>query len=200
MTVSSAVIVGSKASDQDKGRLITMWVALGEPSAAIFVPVFPYAGRPPAVLDDFFLSINAKRRLVYDYETDTQYPIDNIDPISPYTRLRNYDHSIDLSALFGGNYYGEGGLQAYNFAIEEELYKAYQSQVNDWREDTDQITPDTLAGWQAEKAVWAVEEYVKSDPTVVTYEAEDDHVCSATTGQKIRLDEYDDGEQVDEWA
>jgi len=171
VTVSSVVIVGSKAGDQDEGKLTTMWVALGEPSVAIFVPVFPYAGQPPAVLDDFFLSINAKRRLVYDYERDIRgYPIDNIDPISPYTRLRNYDHSIDLSALFGGNYYGEGGLQAYNFAIEEELYTAYQSQMDKWRELTaDQITPGMLADWQATRISSAVEEYVKSDPTIVVW-------------------------------
>jgi hypothetical protein len=171
VTVSSVVIVGSKAGDRDEGRLTTMWVALGEPSVAIFVPVFPYAGEPPAVLDDFFLSVNAKRRLVYDYGTDGKYPVDNIDPISPYIHLRNADHSIDLSALFGGNYYGEGGLQAYNFAIEDWLFKAYSATVGQLREGpiTD-ITPFTLTTRQEEWAAWAVEAYVKSDPTVVISE------------------------------
>jgi hypothetical protein len=170
VTVSSAVIVGSKAGDQDEGRLTTMWVALGEPSVAIFVPVFPYAGRPPAVLDDFFLSINAKRRLVYGYETDGKYPVDNMDHGSPYTRLRNVDHSIDLSALFGGNYYGEGGLQAYNFAIEERLFGEYSKVMDRWRGSL--ITPFTLTTWQEEWVGWAAEKYVKSDPTVNVYEAE----------------------------
>ena len=202
VTVSSAVIVGSKPGDQDEGRLTTLWVALGEPSVAIFVPVFPYAGQPPAALDDFFLSVNAKRRLVYDYETDADgYPIDNITVISPYNHLRNYDHSINLAALFGGNYYGEGGLQAYNFAIEEELYKRYEAKMDVWRNLTaDKITPTMLADWQEEQSAWAVGEYVKSDPTVATYEAEDGRVCSATTGTKVQLDEYTNGERVDEWA
>jgi len=200
VTVSSAVIVGSKAGDQDEGKLTTMWVALGEPSVAIFVPVFPYAGQPPAVLDDFFLALNAKRRLVYDYEVDDQgYPIDSIHSTSRYNGWRNFDHALDLSALFGGNYYGEGGLQAYNFVIEEELYEAYKAQMDDWRElAAEQIMPAMLSAWQEEKAVWATGEYVKSDPTVATYEAEVD--CSATTGEVVQLDEYDDGEQVDEWA
>jgi hypothetical protein len=176
VTVSSAVIVGRKAEDQDEGKLTTMWVALGEPSVAIFVPVFPYAGQPPAVLNDFFLSVNAKRRLVYDYETDADgYPVDNIDDTSCYTRLRNYDHSIDLSALFGGNYYGEGGLQAYNFAIEEQLFREYSTAMGDWRTWTaTQITPLELASWQETQIISAVEEYVWSDPIVVVYEAETD--------------------------
>jgi hypothetical protein len=188
VTVSSAVIVGSKADDQDEGRLTTMWVALGEPSVAIFVPIFPYAGQPPAVLDDFFLSVNAKRRLVYDYETDAQgYPIDNIDTTYPYTRLRNADRSIDLSALFGGNYYGEGGLQAYNFAIEEQLFGAYSETMDTWRAlPATDITPARLANWQETWTTWAAEEYVKSDPTVVVYEAETDF--GHTSGQTITLD------------
>jgi hypothetical protein len=172
VTVSSVVIVGSKAGDKDLGRLTTMWVALGEPSVAIFVPVFPYAGKPPGVLDDFFLSVNAKRRLVYDYGEDTDgYPVDNIDAESPYSSLRNADHSIDLSALFGGNYYGEGGLQAYNFAIEDWLFKAHSATVGQLREGpiTD-ITPFTLTTRQEEWATWAFEAYVNSDPTIVVSE------------------------------
>jgi hypothetical protein len=176
VTVSSAVIVGSKEGDQDEGRLTTMWVALGEPSVAVFVPIFPYAGEPPAVLEDFFLSANAKRRLVYDYGTDADgYPVDNIDPISPYTHLRNADHSIDLSPLFGGNYYGEGGLQAYNFVIEDRLFEAYSDTVDAWRAlNATQITSSMLASWQVARAGWAVDEYVKSDPTSVVYQAETD--------------------------
>ncbi|MFC1975281.1 PKD domain-containing protein [Chloroflexota bacterium] len=189
VTVSSAVIVGSKAGDQDEGRLTTMWVALGEPSVAIFVPVFPYAGKLPAILDNFFLSINAKRRLVYNYEKDTDgYPVDNIDSASPYSRWRNADHSIDLSALFGGNYYGEGGVQAYNFVIEEELYRRYEAQMDEWRKlPADQITPAMLADWQETQAAWAVEEYVKSDPTVAVYQAETDF--NVTSGQVINLND-----------
>ncbi len=183
VTVSSVVIVGSRPGDQDGGRLTTMWVALGEPSVAIFVPVFPYAGKPPAALDDFFLSVNAKRRLVYDYETDAEgYPVDDIEVTSPYTRLRNAGHAIDLSALFGGNYYGEGGIQARNFAIEEQLFRVYSETLAYWRTlPITAITPLTLTAWQEYWVNWAIEEYVKSDPTVVVYEAETD--LGHTSGQ-----------------
>ena len=56
-----------------------------------------------------------------------------------------------------------------------------------------------LARWQGAKAAWVVEGYVKIDPTVTTYEAEDDGTFSATTGEQVRIFYRAHASQSDTW-
>ena len=119
VTVSSAVAIGTLASEPYQGKLTAMWVALGEPAVTVFVPVFPFAGAPPTVLDDMYVHSNTKRHLVYSYTSDES---------TGYSSGRNEDHSIDTVALAGQNgYYGDGGIQAPIFKNERCAYMWFDS-------------------------------------------------------------------------
>ena len=114
VTVSSAVAIGSKIGDPYDGKLTALWVALGEPAVSIFIPVFPFAGDPPAVLDDMWVYTNQKRHQVYAYDDDDS---------SGYSAGRNQVHSIDTYALAGvSGYYGDAGIQATVFKNERCAY------------------------------------------------------------------------------
>lgn len=52
---------------------------------------------------------NQKRKQVYSYTNDDS---------CGQSCGRNIDHSIDINALSGDGYYGEGGIQRYAFGIE----------------------------------------------------------------------------------
>ncbi|TDE14335.1 hypothetical protein [Jiangella asiatica] len=148
------VSVGAKPGDPYDGRLTTIWVALGEPSVSVFVPVFPFAGTVPDELADMYLASNAKRHLVYDY-TD--------DAACGYSCGRNVDHSIDVDALVGaGGYYGEGGIQKYTFGIENWAFDQYDAFMADLRTGTRteaQLRADMIA-WQEDIAAVIKSHYV----------------------------------------
>ncbi|CAL9656379.1 hypothetical protein SUDANB95_06776 [Actinosynnema sp. ALI-1.44] len=142
------VITGSKPGDPYEGKLTTMWVALGEPTVSVFVPLFPYAGTPPAALNDMYLEINKKRKLVYDYSSDDS---------CGYSCGRNADHSIDPVALTGGDsagYYGEGGIQKYAFAIENWAYGEYDKFISELRNGnlSDSQLKQKMTAWQEHMA------------------------------------------------
>ncbi|MFI0417356.1 hypothetical protein [Spongiactinospora sp. 9N601] len=152
------VITGSKIGDPYEGKLTTMWVALGEPTVSVFVPLFPYAGTTPAELSDMYLATNAKRHLVYDYTDDDS---------CGYSCGRNADHTIDTKALAGDEadgegYYGEGGIQKYAFGIENWAFDRYDAFIADLRKGTrtpQQLKAD-LAAWQASIARTVKTHYV----------------------------------------
>ena len=86
-----------------------MWVALGEPTVSVFVPIFPYTNTWPSSLAIMYQASNQKRKQVYSYTNDDS---------CGQSCGRNVDHSIDINALSGDGYYGEGGIQRYAFGIE----------------------------------------------------------------------------------
>ncbi|MBD1378939.1 C45 family peptidase [Metabacillus arenae] len=135
------VLTGSKIDDPYDGKLTTMWVALGEPTVSIFVPLFPYAGKPPIELNDMYQKINEKRKQVYHYTNDEA---------CGYSCGRNEIHEIDIQALTGGKYYGEGGIQEYTFGIENWAFDQYDSFIEDLRNgDRDHETLKAeMAAWQ----------------------------------------------------
>lgn len=136
-----AVLNGTKIGDPYDGKLTTVWMALGEPTVSIFVPVFPFAGTPPPQLVLMHQFSNIKRHQVYDYTNDDS---------CGYSCGRNVDHSIDINALTGGRYYGEGGIQKYTFGIENWAFNRYDEFMADlrtgWRSEA-QLKSD-LAAWQ----------------------------------------------------
>ncbi|SHJ73476.1 C45 family peptidase [Paramaledivibacter caminithermalis] len=143
-TTFSVVITGSKASDSDDGKLITMWLAQGEPSHTIFIPIFPFAGEPPEILNDMYLYSNEKRHLLYDYQ-DTDGDGDD-NECTGYTEERNADHSINLALLTGNGYYGQGGIQRPIFLTENWAYNKYNQKMFNIRYQLDNnfITDDEL--------------------------------------------------------
>lgn len=135
------VFVGSKASDPYDGKLTTMWVALGEPTVSVFVPLFPYSGTVPTELSDMYVETNVKRKQVYSYTSDDS---------CGYSCGRNVDHTIDINALSGGGYYGEGGIHRYTFAIENWAFDQYDEFMEDLRSNSRteaQLKTDMIA-WQ----------------------------------------------------
>lgn len=138
------VTEGSKKSDPYDGKLTTIWVALGEPSVSVYVPLFPYAQSTPAELDDMYLATNAKRHQVYDYTDDNA---------CGYSCGRNVDHTIDVQALTGG-YYGKGGVQGNTFAIEEWVFERYDTLMADLRtgNKSDAEVKQALTAFQNEMA------------------------------------------------
>jgi hypothetical protein len=136
-------LVGAKSLDPYDGKLAVVWVALGEPTVGLFVPMFPYANTLPTELADMYATINAKRHLVYSY-TD--------DDADDYSGGRNIDHSIDTVALAGANgYYGEGGIQKYTFAIEDWAFDQFDGFIASLRGGTRtlaQLRTD-MQEWQA---------------------------------------------------
>lgn len=140
------VSVGSKASDPYAGKLTTIWVALGEPSLSVYVPIFPFAGSVPHELTDMYLASNDKRHLAYDYTDDNA---------CGYSCGRNADHTINLDALVGpGGYYGEGGIQAYTFGIENWAFDQYDEFMTDLRTGnrTEAELRADMITWQQEMA------------------------------------------------
>ncbi|GAA3725440.1 hypothetical protein HDA32_003067 [Spinactinospora alkalitolerans] len=148
------VSVGSKADDPYDGKLATIWVALGEPSVSVFVPIFPYAGEIPDELTDMYLASNDKRHQVYDYTEDDS---------CGYSCGRNVDHSIDLDALVGpGGYYGEGGIQEYTFGIEDWAFDEYDAFMADLRtgDRTEAELRADMAEWQQRMAATMKGHYI----------------------------------------
>ena len=138
----STVMVGSKSSDPYDGKLAAMWVALGEPTVGLFVPLFAYAEEIPSSYMDMYTAINAKRHLVYSY-TD--------DDADDYTGGRNEDHSIDTVALAGpGGYYCQGGIQKYTCAIEDwafDQFDGFMASLRTGARSTSQLQTD-MQEWQ----------------------------------------------------
>jgi len=155
MTVSSAVVNGCKIGDPYGGKLITVFACLGEPVVTPFIPIFPYAGEPPEVLDDMYLLTNAKRHQIYDYI---------IDDAMGVWEGRNVDHTIDLATLVGStnNYYGEGGIQEYVFAIEDWMFREYDDFMEYLRGSslTDVQLQAELQAWQETIAAQARQYYI----------------------------------------
>ncbi|WP_067724626.1 golvesin C-terminal-like domain-containing protein [Oceanobacillus damuensis] len=151
------VLVGSKIDDPYEGRLTTIWVALGEPAAGIFVPIFPYAGEVPEELMDMYSSINEKRRQVYDYTDDNA---------CGYSCGRNSDHDIDTYALTG-EYYGESGVMKYTFDIENwafDQYDNFMTELRDGSRTLNELKSDMIQ-WQ--KAVaQQMKEYYESETSI----------------------------------
>lgn len=152
------VVTGAKIGDPYDGKLSTMWVALGEPTVSVFVPLFPYAGPPPQTLNDMYVHSNQKRHQVYDY---------NDDASCGYSCGRNVDHSINLVALAGdpaagAGYYGEGGIQRYTFAIENWAFAEYDRLMGELRSGSlsDSALKQRLAQWQDSTANFMKIHYV----------------------------------------
>lgn len=140
------VLVGNKIGDPYEGKLTTIWVALGEPAVSVFVPIFPFAGAPPAELPDMYAVTNEKRKLVYDYDSDES---------CGQSCGRNGNSTINTDALVGpGGYYGEGGIQQYVFGIENWAFALYDAFMADLRQsDLSEAELRTrLADWQQEMA------------------------------------------------
>ncbi len=147
-----SVITGAKQDDPHEGKLTTMWIALGEPSVSIFVPVFPFAGDPPEELDDMYLETDEKRQQVYEY--------DGVEACG-YSCGRNNNSTINIEALVGkesegDGYYGEGGIQKNIFEVENWVFEEYEDFMDDLRsnEYTDAELKRELSDWQA----WIAEE------------------------------------------
>ncbi|MFZ4451320.1 hypothetical protein [Salibacterium aidingense] len=141
-----SVISGTKQGDPHEGKLTTMWIALGEPSVSVFVPVFPFAGDPPDVLDDMYLATDEKRQQVYEY--------DGVEACG-YSCGRNNNSTADLEALAGKEsdgegYYGEGGIQNNIFKIEDWIFNEYESFMDELRNNnySDDELEKELADWQ----------------------------------------------------
>ena len=139
------VITGSKIGDPYDGKLITMWVALGEPTVSVFVPLFPYAGEVPTELLTMYLETNTKRHQVYDYTDDNS---------SGQSSGRNVDHTINLDKLVGGGYYGEGGIHEYTSGIEVWAFNKYDEFIADLRDGTrtDYQLRTDIRAWQTDLA------------------------------------------------
>ena len=143
----SVVIYGSKIGDPYEGKLTTIWLAQGEPTVSIFIPLFPYAGDPPPRLADMYIHTNEKRHMVYDYDNDDS---------GSYSLGRNVDHEIDCLALVGeenpneSKYYGEGGIQKNIFGSEYYVYKKYDKYMSSMRNGglTDDQVRESLSEWQ----------------------------------------------------
>ena len=143
VTTFSVVIKGTKSTDVYKGKLTTMWVALGEPSCSIFVPVFPFANQLPAWsggnLDDMYTYTNAKRHQVYSYTTDNA---------TGELSGRNTDRTIDLPTLCGG-YYGQSGIQQNIFATENYYFTQHENFLAQLRTNmSDDQLRTMLRNWQ----------------------------------------------------
>jgi hypothetical protein len=72
VTTFSVVITGTPppATQYHRGKLTTMWVALGEPTLTVFIPIFPFSKEVPSWLDDIYQLSDAKRDLLYDTDGD----------------------------------------------------------------------------------------------------------------------------------
>ncbi len=121
-TTFSVVITGSKIDDPHDGSLTTIWLAQGEPTVSVFIPIFAPL-KTPGCLHNMYRFTNEKRKLVYDYDDD--------DSLG-YSTGRNVDHAIDTQALTGSSdngsqYYGEGGIQYPIFQSEYWAYDQYDA-------------------------------------------------------------------------
>lgn len=143
VTTFSVVIKGTKSTDTHKGKLTMMWVALGEPSVSIFVPVFGFANQLPTWsggnLDDMYTYTNDKRHQVYSYTSDNA---------TGELSGRNYDRTIDLAVLCGG-YYGASGIQQNTFLTENYYFTQYENFINGLSDSlTDDQLRTQLRDWQ----------------------------------------------------
>lgn len=174
----STVLVGAKSGDPYDGKLGAMWVALGEPTVGLFVPLFAYAQEVPTSYADLYTAINDKRHLVYSYVDD------NADD---YSGGRNVDHSIDTVALAGPDgYYGEGGIQKYTFAIEDwafDQFDGFMASLRDGTRTLNQVKDDTQQ-WQTNVGS-AMKAFYVAGSWPSSYEAES--WANSLTGSAARV-------------
>lgn len=160
VTTFGVVISGSKIGDPYDGKLTALWLAQGEPTVSIFIPLFPFAGDPPDRLDDMYVHTNVKRHMVYDYVDDNS---------TGYSSGRNVDHYIDCLALAGeeapnqSKYYGEGGIQYPIFGSEYYVYNKYDQFMTLLRMGglTDSQLRYKLRCWQEYEACILKDAYIR---------------------------------------